>query len=469
MKAYIPSIWVMSNIGDIADIVSGGTPKAGDESNFSAPGTGFAWLTPADLSGYAEKYISHGNRDLSEKGLATSSAKLMPAGTLLFSSRAPIGYVAIAEKEISTNQGFKNFVFSDDIVPTYAYFYLKSIKGLAESLGTGTTFKEISGATAKTIPFVIPPLAEQKEIADRLDKLLAQVEATQARLASIPNIIKQFRQSVLAAAVSGKLTEEWRTPCPTQSINEELTAPSIWKKCSIGEIVNYVTSGSRGWAKYYSTEGELFIRSQDISSDRLIIEDAAFVILPTKAEGTRTKVKHFDLLVTITGANVTKCALVDIDLDNAYVSQHVSLIRLSDISNAKFLDLVLKAPNAGRKQLTTMAYGGGKPGLNLQNIKDVTFALPSKDEQTEIVRRVDQLFSYADSIEQQAKAAKARVDNLTQAILAKAFRGELTADWRAANPDLISGDNSAAALLARIQAERAQSAKKGRKRTQPAP
>ena len=91
------------------------------------------------------------------------------------------------------------------------------------------------------------------------------------------------------------------------------------------------------------------------------------------------------------------------------------------------------------------------------------------DEQTEIVRRVEQLFAYADSIEQQAKAAKERVDNLTQAILAKAFRGELTADWRAANPDLISGDNSAAALLARIQAERAQSAKKSRKRTQPAP
>ena len=83
-------------------------------------------------------------------------------------------------------------------------------KGLAESLGTGTTFKEISGTTAKTIPFVIPPLAEQKEIADRLDKLLTQVEATQARLARIPDIIKQFRQSVLAAAVSGKLTEAWR-------------------------------------------------------------------------------------------------------------------------------------------------------------------------------------------------------------------------------------------------------------------
>lgn len=315
--------------------------------------------------------------------------------------------------------------------------------------------RRVPKSFVETFPIALPPAAEQKEIADRLDTLLAQVEATQARLARIPDIIKQFRQSVQAAAVSGKLTEEWRKPCPYQSINKDLTAPLCWSKCYLGEITNYVTSGSRGWAKYYSTNGSLFIRSQDISADKLIIEDAAFVELPAKAEGTRTKVEPFDLLVTITGANVTKCALVDVDLDDAYVSQHVALIRLADSSNAKFLDLVLKAPNAGRKQLTSMAYGGGKPGLNLQNIKDVTFALPSQEEQTEIVRRVEQLFAYADTLEQQAKAAKERVDKLTQAILAKAFRGELTADWRAANPELISGDHSAAALLARIQAERA--------------
>lgn len=340
----------------------------------------------------------------------------------------------------------------------FAFYWIMhpEIQGNINGLYSGSTNQvELSKKIVESTRFPLAPLAEQTCIVKKLDEVLAKVEATQARLARIPDIIKQFRQSVLAAAVSGKLTEEWRKPCPYQSINKDLTAPSCWSKCYLGEIVNYVTSGSRGWAKYYSTNGSLFIRSQDISADKLIIEDAAFVDLPAKAEGTRTKVESFDLLVTITGANVTKCALVEVDLDDAYVSQHVALIRLADSSNAKFLDLVLKAPNAGRKQLTSMAYGGGKPGLNLQNIKDVTFALPSQEEQTEIVRRVEQLFAYADTIEQQAKAAKERVDNLTQAILAKAFRGELTADWRAANPDLISGDNSAAALLARIQAERA--------------
>lgn len=114
----------------------------------------------------------------------------------------------------------------------------------------------------------------------------------------------------------------------------------------------------------------------------------------------------------------------------------------------------LKSP-ISQKEIENSSKATAQSNLFLGPIKELGVVLPSLEEQTEIVRRVEQLFAYADTIELQAKAAKARVDKLTQAILAKAFRGELTADWRAANPELISGDNSAAALLARIQAERA--------------
>ena len=194
-----------------------------------------------------------------------------------------------------------------------------------------------------------------------------------------------------------------------------------------------------------------------------MINDAAYVSLPEGAEGKRTKIKKEDLLITITGANVTKCARVKIELADAYVSQHVALIRLNDAELSPFVEKALKAQNAGRKQLLGYAYGGGKPGLNLQNIKDVIIGIPSKEEQTEIVRRVEQLFAYADQLEQRVKDAQARVNHLTQSILAKAFRGELTAEWRAQNPELISGENSAAALLERIKAEREATAKPKRK------
>ncbi|WP_261374107.1 restriction endonuclease subunit S [Yersinia bercovieri] len=118
--------WIKLKIGDIADVVAGGTPHAGNPENFKEPGTGIAWLTPADLSGYNEKYISFGARDLSRQGFDTSSAKILPKGSLLFSSRAPIGYVAIAQNEISTSQGFKSFVFTYGVDSDYAYHYLRS-------------------------------------------------------------------------------------------------------------------------------------------------------------------------------------------------------------------------------------------------------------------------------------------------------------------------------------------------------
>lgn len=120
----------------------------------------------------------------------------------------------------------------------------------------------------------------------------------------------------------------------------------------------------------------------------------------------------------------------------------------------KIYTFAMKSP-LFKDRVVNISAGVAQQKVNLKRFRELSIPVPFIDEQTEIVRRVEQLFAYADSIEQQAKAAKERVDKLTQAILAKAFRGELTADWRAANPVLISGDNSAAALLARIQAERA--------------
>lgn len=181
-----PEHWIEVQVGDVVTVVSGGTPRSGNPENFEAPGKGIGWLTPADLSGYTKKYIAYGNRDLTPIGYQSSSAKIVPAGSIVFSSRAPIGYLAIAKNEISTNQGFKSFVLPSSIDSSYAYYYFKNIRDLAESFGTGTTFKEISGSAAKTLPFLLIPLAEQKVIADKLDDMLAKNERIKAYLDRIP-------------------------------------------------------------------------------------------------------------------------------------------------------------------------------------------------------------------------------------------------------------------------------------------
>ncbi|MCG6659339.1 specificity determinant for hsdM and hsdR [Halomonas campisalis] len=331
----------------------------------------------------------------------------------------------------------------EGLYPRFFYYQLSAIE--LPDKGYSRHFKFL-----KECDVLLPPLSEQKVIADKLDELLAQANNLKSRLEAIPAILKRFRQSVLAAAVSGDL----------YSFDDA----EYWQDASIGDLASLVTSGSRGWSKYYASCGDIFVRAQNIKNDILDLEDVAYVVLPEKAEGTRTKIEDGDFLITITGANVTKCASVSGNIGAAFVSQHVGLVRWKDRSVAPYLELFLKAESHGRKQLLDMAYGGGKPGLNLKNIRDVSLRLPSVEEQKEIVRRVDQFFAFADQIEQQVKNAQTCVNKLTQSILAKAFRGELTAEWRAANPELISGELSARALLERIKAEKAKQKPAGKGR-----
>ncbi len=305
-------------------------------------------------------------------------------------------------------------------------------------------------------------MAEQRRIVGKLELLLGKVSKSQQRLSRVPGLLKRFRQSVLAAACSGKLTADWREENPqTQPYetngehDDEL--PTSWLLTTLGPLIELVTSGSRGWAKYYADSGSIFIRAQNINSDVLRLDDIAFVRLPNKAEGLRTRVQKDDILVTITGANVTKSALIDHDLDDAYVSQHVALVRLADRRLAPFLFQWIVSTAHGRKQLLESAYGQGKPGLNLNNIRDVAIAIPPLSEQQEIVRRVEKLFTFADQIESRLKQAQEHVDRLTQSLLAKAFRGELVpTEAELARRENRSYD-PASQLLARIQTEREQS------------
>ena len=456
MSGLIPEGWLEQPIGNIANVVAGGTPKAGNPNNFAMPGSEIAWLTPADLSKYNSKSISHGARDLSQEGYDSSSAKLMPKGALLFSSRAPIGYVVIAENPICTNQGFKNFVFTEQVDSTYAFYYLKSIRDLAESLGSGTTFKELSGATAKTIPFRLAPLAEQQIIADKLDELLAQVESTKARLDAIPAILKSFRQSVLAAAVSGKLTEEWRGNAsyldsehmepwgwfgvPTSwdvQLYSELTDSRLGKMLDKGKNTGLPTN-------YL---GNINVRWFDFELSNLQ------EILVSEKELLELKVQYNDVLIC-EGGEPGRCAIWKSRNNESIIYQKaLHRARVDTKLLPEWLAYNLKN-DADSLKLNQLFTGTTIKHLTGKALKRYPIRVPSTEEQTEIVRRVEELFAFADKVESQVNAAQLRVNNLTQSILAKAFRGELTADWRAANPELISGDNSASALLKRIKAER---------------
>ena len=173
VRAAPPADWREVAFADVAEVVGGGTPSTKVPENFDGE---IPWLTPKDLSGTHERYIDRGERSLSQRGLDSSSAKLLPKGSVLLSTRAPIGYVALAKNPIATNQGFRSLVVRDGAVPEYLYYWLKLNTEELERHASGSTFRELSGSSLKEIRLRLPPLEDQSAIARVLGALDDKIE-----------------------------------------------------------------------------------------------------------------------------------------------------------------------------------------------------------------------------------------------------------------------------------------------------
>ena len=167
--------WKTCTIGDLGTVVGGATPSTKRTENYD--GGTIPWITPKDLAGFSGRFISRGERNITELGLNSCSTQLMPVHTVLFSSRAPIGYVAIAEQEVCTNQGFKSVIPNEYIDYMFLYYLLKYNKDKIANLGSGTTFKEVSGSTMRGIKVSVPEtIEEQRRIASVLSALDDKIE-----------------------------------------------------------------------------------------------------------------------------------------------------------------------------------------------------------------------------------------------------------------------------------------------------
>lgn len=177
-------------IKDIGEVVGGATPLTKDSDNYDGD---ISWITPNDLSNYKDVYINRGERNITAKGLKEIGNKLLPKGTVLFSSRAPIGYVAIANQELCTNQGFKSVIPNYELVTSeYLYYTLGFYKSFIEKQGSGTTFMEVSGATMENIELPIPALEEQRRISDTLIKIDKKIALNKRMNAELEAMAKQL-------------------------------------------------------------------------------------------------------------------------------------------------------------------------------------------------------------------------------------------------------------------------------------
>jgi type I restriction enzyme S subunit len=428
------SAWRNALLGDVTEIVSGGTPDASNPDNFSDT-NGIPWITPADLSGYKAKQIGHGRRFLSNKGLASCSARMLPENTVLMSSRAPIGYVAIAKSPLATNQGFKSFVCGPELEPSFLYHYLRHARSLVEDMASGTTFKEINAKNAARIPIKFPDLESQRQIAGKLDQIAARLDDTRARLESIPTILKRFRMSVLAAACSGKLTESWRQsnsnitssrqwlleqaetrmarfmaqraraiaegqraprqlviPAPLEEVGE---FPSTWSVCHLATLFSIETGGtpSRKMTEYWDGGTIPWVKTGEVQNCDIVAAEEH--ITPLGLAESNAKVFPTDtLLIAMYGEGKTRGQVGWLKTPAATNQACAALINedISQVARSYAYYFCL----GQYQKLREDSVGGNQPNLNLDKIKTWEIPVPPPEEQAEIVRRVGAMFKQAE-------------------------------------------------------------------------
>lgn len=261
--------WKKIQLKDVADIVGGGTPSTKNPSYWNGE---VAWLTPKDLSGYMERCISRGERNISREGLNNSSAILLPKGTVLLTSRAPIGYVAIANNPLSTNQGFKSLILKKGQNPLFYYYLLKANVEYIQNMGSGSTFKEVSGGVVKELTFLIPEYEEQKRIAEILGSLDDKIELLQKQNKTLEDMAKALFKSwfvdfdVVRAKQKGlpkadimreyHLTDELYDLFPSSFADSPLgPIPSGWEVKPLSKIA-VLTMGQSPAGTTYNETGE---------------------------------------------------------------------------------------------------------------------------------------------------------------------------------------------------------------------
>ena len=485
-----PEGWAQAKLAVAGDWCTGGTPSRKRAEYF---GGTVPWVKSGDLR---DGIVTSIDETITDEGLKSSAAKLLPVGTVSIALYgATIGKVGILGIDAATNQACASCQVDEQIVyREFLFYYLLSERQAFIDAGQGGAQPNLSNKIVREWPFRFPPLAEQKRIVAMVEKLLARVNAARDRLAKVPAILKRFRQSVLAAACSGRLTTDWRDAHPDIEPASELVQRVVARRKSEYEAA--CRKAKRAGERLPKRPTNLNVSEVDASELPEIHEPWTWVYLPHVGYMNRGKSRHrprnaphlyggpYPFIQTgdiaQSGGRITNhrqtyseeglaqsrlwrdgtiCITIAANIADSAILTYaacfpdsvVGVIPDDDLCSTEYVEYFIRT---ARDDLSQFAPATAQKNINIRILNDIAVPLPPLEEQHEIVRRVEALFKLADTIEQRVTAGKQRADKLTQAILAKAFRGELVPTEAELARREGRPYEPASVLLERIKAER---------------
>jgi type I restriction enzyme S subunit len=392
------SDWPRLRLDECCEIVAEATPSTSVAAYWDG---GIYWATPKDLSELEGAYISHTPRKLTQAGLDSCAATVLPVGSVLFSSRAPIGYVAINTVPMATNQEFKNFIPKPDQVHAkFLYHWLRMNRAYLESLGNGATFKEVSKAVVSRIEIYLPPLTEQRRIAEILDSAAALRAKRRAALAQLDTLT----QSIFIDLFGNPTTNR-----------QGFTKTQLASLVRCDDTINYgvVQPGDD------LDEGVPLIRVSDLQ-DGKVSHTALKRIAPTiEAAYKRSRLRGDEILVSCVGS-VGVVVLADESVKGFNIARAVARIPLEGTTDRTFMAAYLKTDFVQRyftNELRTVS----QPTLNIKQLSETTVMLPPIDFQREFARRVEAV----EKLKTAHRTSLTEMDALFASLQHRAFRGEL--------------------------------------------
>ena len=440
--------WQRHRLGDLVTKVGSGSTPRGGASAYQSSGTPL--IRSMNVVFFGFKYDGLAYLD-DQQASALENARVAANDVLLNITGASIGRVTLAPRSLQgarVNQHVCIIRAAAALDARFLNAFLSSpeMQGQIWADNYGVTRQALTKQQVLDFEVPVPPLGEQQRIAEKLDAVLARVDACRDRLARVAPLLKRFRQSILAAATSGRLTEDWRSE-----------RPASWKCMRADEACAKVQSGGTPKAGFTEVSGIPFLKVYNIVNQRIDFEYRPQFVHPDVHAGELGKSRAVpgDVLMNIVGPPLGKVAVRTDAAAEWNINQAITLFRPSERITSGWLYVLLCEGAVVRGVLDRTKGSVGQVNISLSQCRAFDFPVPTIEEQQEAVRRVETLFAFADRVEARLAQAQTFVDRMTPSLLAKAFRGELVAQDPA--------DEPAAELLKRLAASRAASAPKAPK------